>query len=406
MRKRYGYWITGVGTATPLGVTFEASGDGLLAGRSGVGPVTRVDVSRHPSRIAACLDELPVPFGCTAEEFAELDHAEQLVLWCLVQALRDGGLWEQRSSPRLGLVLGSGAERTLAWEADFHEGGRIIHHPEQEQDSLLERVRRRLGLTGPATTVGAACASGNVALGVARRWLELGWVDICLAGSCDRAVTPLCLGGFGNLGALSSRNDDPGGASRPFDRGRDGLVLGEGGAIFVLEPAYRAWRRSVRAYAEMAGFGASSDAFNMVIPSSDCQHAAAAMRQALADAGVNPGEVDYVNAHATSTPVGDVAEARALKAVFGEAVSRIPISATKSMTGHALSGAAAVDAIACLTALARQALPPTINLTDPDPECDLCHVPLQSQSRPVNVVLSNSFGFGGSNTCLVLRKAA
>jgi 3-oxoacyl-[acyl-carrier-protein] synthase II len=241
---------------------------------------------------------------------------------------------------------------------------------------------------------------------MARRWLALGWVDACLAGGCDRAVTPFSVGGFSNLGALSSRNEDPRGASRPFDRGRDGLVLSEGGALFLLEPAAQARRRGARAYAELAGYGASSDAYHMVIPSTDPKPAAAAMRQALADAAINLDEVEYINAHATSTPVGDAAEARVLRAVFGEEVKRIPVSATKSMTGHALSGAAAVDAVACLATLQRQALPPTINLTDQDPECDLCHVPLEAQPRPVRVVLSNSFGFGGSNTCLVLRKVA
>jgi 3-oxoacyl-[acyl-carrier-protein] synthase II len=261
-------------------------------------------------------------------------------------------------------------------------------------------------MTGPAMTIGAACASANMALGLARRWLSLRWVDAVLAGGCDRAVTPMCLSGFGNLGALSSRNDDPASASRPFDRGRDGLVLGEGGALFVLEPASQARRRSVRAYAEVAGFGAASDAYHMVIPSTDSQAAATAIRHALADASVALEEVDYINAHATSTLIGDTAEARAIKTVFGDLTVQIPVSATKSMTGHALSGAAALDAVACLTALQRQALPPTINLTDPDPECDLCHVACQSQPHPVEVVLSNSFGFGGSNTCLVLRKVA
>jgi 3-oxoacyl-[acyl-carrier-protein] synthase II len=303
-------------------------------------------------------------------------------------------------------VLGYGAENALTWEMDWQHGGRAVHFPEREKESLLEGVKRRVELTGPATVVAAACASGNVALAVTRRWLRLGWVDACLAGGCDRAVTPMCLGGFGKLGALSSRNDDPRGASRPFDRGRDGLVLGEGGALFVVEPAAQARRRGACAYAEVAGYGASSDAYHIVIPSADPKPAATAVREALADAAINPDEVDYINAHATSTPVGDSAETRVLKVVFGEAVARVPVSGTKSMTGHALSGAAALDAVACLAALERQAVPPTINLTDPDPECDLCHVSHEAQPRTLRVVVSNSFGFGGSNTCLVLRKVA
>jgi 3-oxoacyl-[acyl-carrier-protein] synthase II len=205
------------------------------------------------------------------------------------------------------------------------------------------------------------------------------------------------------LRALSRRNSDPQAASRPFDRGRDGFVLGEGGAVFVLERAEQARKRSAHAYAEVAGCGASSDAFHMVIPSSDPEPAMAAMRQALHDARVNPSDVGYINAHATSTLVGDVAEARVLEGVLGEDVRRVPVSSTKSMTGHLLTAAAAVEALTCLIAMEHNALPPTINLDDPDPECNLCHVPNQARSHPVRIAVSNSFGFGGSNTCLVLK---
>ncbi len=405
MRSTEAVWITGVGTANPLGTTFEESARGFLSGRSGVGPVTGVPLSDHPSRIAAQLGPLSPPPGLDAEEFAAAGPAEQLLLWCAAQALHDAGWWERRSQERIGLVLGHGAEWILAWEADW-QSARSIHRPGQEKPSLLDTVRRQLGLTGPATTVAAACASGNLALALGRRWLELGWVDVVLAGAGDRAVTPMALACFGNLGALSRRNSDPKGASRPFDRDRDGLVMGEGGAVFVLEKAARARQRGARVYAEVAGCGASSDAFHMVIPNSDPAPAVAAMRAALADAGVNPDQVDYVNAHATSTPVGDCAESRSLRLVLGEAGTRVPVSATKSMTGHALSGAAAVDAVACLAALQYQALPPTINLEDPDPECPLNHVPHEARPHRVGVVLSNSFGFGGSNTCVVFRKAA
>jgi 3-oxoacyl-[acyl-carrier-protein] synthase II len=217
------------------------------------------------------------------------------------------------------------------------------------------------------------------------------------------AVTPMALAGFGNLRALSRRNAEPEAASRPFDCDRDGFVMSEGGAVFVLEPEATARPRGARAYAAVAGYGASSDAHNMVIPSPDPEPAVAAVRQALADARVAPADVDYINAHATSTPVGDIAEARVLAAVFGEAIRRVPTSSTKSMTGHLLTAAAAVEALACLVAMERRALPPTINLDDPDPECDLCHVANQAWSRGVRVAVSNSFGFGGSNTCLVLR---
>jgi 3-oxoacyl-[acyl-carrier-protein] synthase II len=226
-----------------------------------------------------------------------------------------------------------------------------------------------------------------------------------LAGACDMAVTPMSLAGFGNLRALSRRNDEPELASRPFDKERDGFVMGEGGAVFVLERAESARRRSARVYAEVAGCGASSDAHNMVIPSPNPEPATLAMRQALSDARVNPADVDYINAHATSTPVGDIAEARVLEAVFGTALPCVPVSSTKSMTGHLLTAAAAVEAVACLVAMERMALPPTINLHQPDPECNLRHVANQAEVHQVRVAVSNSFGFGGSNTCLVLRAA-
>jgi 3-oxoacyl-[acyl-carrier-protein] synthase II len=233
----------------------------------------------------------------------------------------------------------------------------------------------------------------------------MGWVDVCLAGACDLAITPMTLAGFGNLRALSRRNDAPAAASRPFDRGRDGFVVGEGAAIFVLETADHARRRGAPVHAEVAGCGASSDAHHMVIPSPHSGPAVAAMRQALREARIDPSDVGYVNAHATSTPVGDQAEARVLNAVFGPATMSVPVSSTKGMTGHLLTAAAAVEALACLIALRMQVVPPTINLDDPDPECQLLHVANHTQERPVRVTVSNSFGFGGSNTCLVLRAA-
>ncbi|HXG13494.1 MAG TPA: beta-ketoacyl-[acyl-carrier-protein] synthase family protein [Gemmataceae bacterium] len=406
MTRRDAVWITGVGTATPLGNSYAAVADGLLAGRSGVRRLTRIDVSAYPCQIAGQVDVIPVPPSWDAAEFARLSRFDQLLLWCSVQALRDAGWWDRRSEVRVGMVLGLGAEWLLFWEEDQLHGGNRVYRPELDRQSLVQRVHARLGLAGPASTVAAACASGNYALAQARRWVERGWVDICLAGACDLAVTPMSLAGFGNLRALSRRNDDPAGASRPFDRDRDGFVMGEGGAMFVLEPAAGARRRGARAYAEVAGFGASSDAFHMIIPSSDPGPAARALRAALADAAVNPDEVDYLNAHATSTPVGDRAEARVLQMVLGDAIRRVAVSSTKSMTGHLLSAAAAVEALACLAALDRQAVPPTINLDDPDPECDLCHVPHQARPQRVRVVVSNSFGFGGSNACLVLRQVA
>ncbi len=396
-------WITGVGAITPLGHAYDAIADNLLEGRSGVRRVSLFDVSQHPSQIAGEIQRIPCPPDWDEQAFSRLHKLEQTILWCCCTALRDSGLWEERASARVGLVLGLGAEWLMIWDADYRRGGKRVFEPEGAVEPLVARTQRALGLTGPGITLSAACASGNYALAQARRWLELGWVDVCLAGACDAGVTALGQAGFGNLRALSRRNGEPQAASRPFDRSRDGFVLGEGGAVFVLERAQAARGRSARVYAEVAGCGAASDAYNMVIPSPHPEPAIAAMRQALNDAGVVPGSVDYINAHATSTPVGDIAEAHVLEAVLGESVHRVPVSSTKSMTGHCLTAAAAVEALACVIAMERRAIPPTINLDDPDPECNLCHVPNQSRPQPVRVAVSNSFGFGGSNTCLVLK---
>lgn len=396
-------WITGVGSATPLGHTFDAIADNLLAGRSGVRTVQRFDASQHPSQIAGQIETIPCPEGWLASEFQSLTRQEQLILWCCFAALRDGGFWEQREKLRIGLVVGIGAEWLIAWENEALPDGSPNPDADPNPESLVQIVRKKLRLSGPAMSLSAACASGNYALAQGRRWLELGWVDVCLAGACDIGPTPMSLAGFGNLRALSRRNAEPTRASRPFDKGRDGFVIGEGGAMFVLERAATARKRGANVYARIAGCGASSDAHHMVIPSTDPKPASMAMRQALADAGCNPGDIGYINAHATSTPVGDAAEARVLHEVLGEAVRTVPVSSTKSMTGHMLTGAAAVEAVACLAAIQRNAVPPTINLDEPDPECDLCHVPNQAREQKVRVAVSNSFGFGGSNTCLVLE---
>jgi 3-oxoacyl-[acyl-carrier-protein] synthase II len=396
-------WITGVGAATPLGNSYAAIADNLLAGRSGIRTVSTFDVNSHPSKIAGWIEAVPVPPGWDADSFLRLDRRQKLTLWCCVTALRDAGWWERRSEARVGIVLGAGAEWLLGWEDDGLQGGNNVNHPENDTASIVQVMQRELQISGPVLTVSAACASGNYAIAQAKRWLELDWVDVCLAGAGDLGVTPMSMAAFGNLRALSRRNEQPQAASRPFDKDRDGFVVGEGGAMFVLEPADAASRRGAHVYAAVAGCGASSDAHHMVIPSPDPEPASVAMRQALTYASLDPADVDYINAHATSTPVGDAGEARVLHAVFGEATKQIPVSSTKSMTGHLLTAAAAVEALACLTAIERQAVPPTINLDNPDPTCDLCHVPHQARPHRVRSAVSNSFGFGGSNTCLVLK---
>jgi 3-oxoacyl-[acyl-carrier-protein] synthase II len=398
-------WITGIGLSTPLGNTLATFAERLLAGVSGVRRVGRFAVNDHISQIAGTIDEIPCPAGWNEADFARLERIDQLTLWCCINALQDAGWWQRHADKRVGIVQGNAAEWTSVWEAEFYQGGQKAYEPLAEAEPVVQRTRRHLGLSGPAASMSAACASGNYAITLARRWLQMGWVDVCLAGACDLALSPMTLAGFGNLRALSRRNDDPPAASRPFDADRDGFVMGEGGTMFVLERADVARRRGARAYAEVAGCGASSDAFHMVIPSPHPEPAIAAMRQALADAKVDPADVDYVNAHATSTPVGDAAEAKVLQSVFGTQIDKVPVSSTKSMTGHLLTAAAAVEALACIVALDRQMVPPTINLHNPDPECRLRHVPNQAEAHKVRITASNSFGFGGSNTCLILRAA-
>jgi 3-oxoacyl-[acyl-carrier-protein] synthase II len=398
-------WITGVGAVTPVGHTYRQIADNLLAGVSGVGRVTGFNVADHLSQIAATIDEIPCPADWTERDFAQLTRVDQATLACSIRALQDAGWWQRRGETRIGIVLGNAAEWNTYWEDDILQGGTKVFEPQNHLEPLTQRTCRRLGLSGPAVSMSAACASGNYAIALARRWLQMGWIDVCLAGACDLAITPMTLAGFGNLRALSRRNDDPQAASRPFDSDRDGFVMGEGGTMFVLERADHARRRGARAYAEVAGCGASSDAYHMVIPSPHPEPAIAAMRQALRDARLDASEVDYVNAHATSTLVGDQAEAKVLETVFGNHAAKMPVSSTKSMTGHLLTAAAAVEALACIIALDRQTVPPTINLHHPDPECRLRHVPNQAEQHRVRVTASNSFGFGGSNTCLILRAA-
>lgn len=397
--------ITGIGAATPLGFTYERIAERLLTGVSGVQRVTQFAVDNHLSQIGASIDDVPCPPDLHEAEFRALPRLDQAALWCCVAALNDSGWWDRRGETRIGIVLGNAAEWPWTWETDFLQGGKAIFEPQAHLESLTQRLAQRLNLSGPAVSMSAACASGNYAIALARRWLQMGWCDVCMAGACDLAITPLTLAGFGNLRALSRRNDDPQAASRPFDLDRDGFVMGEGGTMFIMEGIDRARRRGARIYAEVAGCGASSDAYHMVIPSPNPEPAIAAMRRALDDARIDPSDVDYVNAHATSTPVGDQAESKVLETVFGNHTPQMPVSSTKSMTGHLLTAAAAIEALACIIAMDRQAVPPTINLHKPDPECRLRHVPNQAEAHKIRVTASNSFGFGGSNTCLILRAA-
>jgi len=402
--------ITGVGAVSPLGNSFAEIAAGLLTGRSGVRVVDAGAFAREQRQFAAPVTAIPAPpaavCGLDAAAFSGLHRLEQLCLAPLAMALADAGFVSPTdgAGPRIGLVLGQGAEQLKCWEIDFLAGGTRVFQPRRD-GTLVQSLASRLGIRGPAVTVAAACASSGYALAMGRSWIDARWVDACLVGGCD-ILSPTSIAAFYNLRALSRRSDDPVKASRPFDKARDGFVMGEGGAFFVLERRSAAAARGVRVYGELAGVGASSDAHHMVIPNADPVRAAAAITAALADAGVEPDDVDYVNAHAAGTPVGDVAEAGAIRMALGAATDGVPVSSTKSMSGHLISGAAAFEAVACLVALDRQAVPPTLNLDEPDPQCPLDHVPHVARPRTVRVAASNSFGFGGSNLCLVLRKAA
>jgi len=395
--------ITGMAAVSPLGTDLETIIDNLLAGVSGVALI-EVDerVRTGPRQCAAAVPAIPPPAGLPAAAASGLDRLGRMCLAPLAGAVADAGL--DPAGRRVGLVLGLGAENLKAWELDFLAGGRSVFEP-RRGTTLVQRLAELVGLSGPAVTTAAACGSSGYALALARSWIDAGWVDACLAGGCD-ILSPTSIAAFHNLRALSRRADDPARASRPFDAARDGFVMGEGGAFFVLERRDAALARGARLRGELAGIGLSSDAVHMVTPSTDPTQAARAITAALADAGIRPAEIDYFNAHAAGTPVGDVAEANAIRLACGPATEGIPVSSTKSMTGHLVSGAAAFEALACLAAIERQAVPPTVNLDEPDPACPLDHVAHVARACPVAVAASNSFGFGGSNLCLVLRRAA
>lgn len=400
---------TGVGVVSPLGHDLATVADALLAGRSGVSRVDPGPHARTARQCAAPVDTIPAPpsvLGIPPAALAGLDRLARICLGPAGAALADSGLAgaARPHGMRIGLVLGLGAEHLKTWETDFLAGGREVFEPGCGP-TLAHRLAALLGLDGPAVTVAAACGSSGYALALARGWLASGLVDACLAGGCD-ILSPTTIAAFYNLRALSRRDDDPSRASRPFDRDRDGFVIGEGGAFLALERRREAVARGAVPRAELAGVGMSSDAAHMVIPGDEAGHAAAAIEAALADAETAPHEVDYVNAHAAGTPVGDVAESLAIRQALGPAADGVPVSSTKSMTGHLVSGAAAFEAVACLVALERQAVPPTVNLDHPDDRCPLDHVPHVARARRVEIAASNSFGFGGSNLCLVFRRAA
>ncbi len=411
--------ITGMATISPLGLSLQETWDGLLAGRSGVDHITRFDTSELRTSFAAEVRGFDPEDYMERKEARRLDLYLQYALAGTKQALDDSGLdldldMEERS--RVGVIVSSGVggiqSVLTAQDTGRDRGLRRMSPfiiPNMLVDSAGGRIAIEYGFHGPNHAVVSACATGTSTCGEAFEIIRRGDADVIVAGGAEAAITPLIMAGFDLSGALSQRNDDPQRACRPFDNDREGFVVGEGTAILIMESEAHAKARGARIYAEVIGYGSSADAYNMVAPHNEGRGAVDAMSMALRKAaayGVQPTEIDYVNAHGTSTRLNDVIETKAIKQMFGDHAYKMQISSTKSMTGHLLSGAGAIETIICAKTIQEGIIPPTINLENPDPECDLNYTPLTAQEADVRVTLSNSFGFGGHNACIMLRRYA
>jgi len=402
--------ITGLGPLTPIGMGAQAYAEAQRAGRSGIGPITRFDASSIACKIAGEIRDDYQQF-LDMREAKRMDRFVHYALAATALAVQDAGLGaDDVRNERTGVIIGSGIGGMETLEAQskiFHErgAGRIspLFIPMMIANMASGQVAIRYGAAGPSSTVVTACATGSGAIGDAFRLIQTGDADMMIAGGAEATVTPMAMGGFSNMKALSFRNDEPEKASRPFSASRDGFVMGEGAGVLILEELEHARSRGARIYAELIGYGVSADAFHITSPAPEGKGIQNAMRMALKHAGVNPQDVEYVNAHATSTPAGDQGEVQAIKAVFGDHAYKLMVSATKSMTGHLLGAAGAIEAIATVQALNDGIIPPTINLDDPDPELDLDFVPHEAREVPIRVAMSNSFAFGGQNAVLVMR---
>jgi 3-oxoacyl-[acyl-carrier-protein] synthase II len=406
--------VTGLGIVSPVGVGVPAAWDAILKARSGVGPITRFDASSFPARIAAEVRDFDVGAYLSAKEARRYDTFVHYGLVATMEAAKDAGLeaWPG-DKERVGVCIGSGIGGLPMIEhtADaFREGGVRKISPFFVPGSIINMVAGLVsihyGFHGPNLAIVSACSTANHSLGEAARLIEYGDADIMLAGGTESTVSPLGVGGFCAARALSTRNDDPATASRPWDKGRDGFVLGEGAGILVLEELEHAKARGAAIYCELAGYGMSADAHHITAPPEDGRGAARSMLNALRNAGMNSDEVDYINAHGTSTPLGDVAECVAVNRAFGAHARNLAVSSTKSMTGHLLGAAGGVEAVFTALAVRDQIAPPTANLHEQDPQCNLDFVPLAARPMPIRGALSNSFGFGGTNATLAFRRFA
>ncbi len=404
--------VTGMGMVTPLGNTVAETWAGLMAGRSGVAPIADWDASNFPTRFAAQVKNFSYEDFLNPKDARRLDIFIQYGLVAAIQAVRDSGIVAtEENAARIGVAIGSGIGGLTDIEATvltLHSQGPRKISPFFVPGTIINMIAGNLaiqyGFKGPNLAVTTACTTATHCIGLAMQQIQLGVADVMVAGGAEKASTGLGMGGFCAARALSSRNDDPTTASRPWDKDRDGFVLGDGAGALVLEEYEHAKKRGANIIAELIGFGMSDDAFHMTSPPEDGAGAALSMRNALTNAGLAADALHYINAHGTSTPAGDIAEARAVKSVMGAHASKVAVSSTKSMHGHLLGAAGAIEAIITVLAIREQVAPPTINLQNPDTDCDLDFVPHTARPMRIDVALSNSFGFGGTNGSLIFRR--
>ena len=407
--------ITGLGIISPVGNTVPDAWNNVVAGKSGITRITRFDASAFASQIAGEVKDFDITHYLSGKDARRMDIFIHYGMAAGIQAVRDAGLGDiaggNLDAERIGVNIGSGIGGLSMIEDThdiFHAGGPRKISPFFIPSTIINMIAGNLsimfGFKGPNLAIVTACTTATHCIGDSARLIEYGDVDVMVAGGAESCVTPLAMGGFASARALSTRNDDPVTASRPWDKGRDGFVLGEGAGILVLEEMEHAKRRGAKIYAELAGFGMSADAYHMTAPCEDGEGAARCMTNALRNAGMNAAEVDYINAHGTSTPLGDLAETVAVKRCFGEHAKKLVVNSTKSMTGHLLGAAGGVEAIFSALAIHHQIAPPTINIFDQDPACDLDYVPNAARKMKIDVAMSNSFGFGGTNGTLIFRK--
>ena len=405
--------ITGLGVVTPLGIGVDNTWQALLAGKSGIGPITRFDASGYACRIAGEVKNFDPADHLEKKEIKKMDTFIQYAVAASQEAVDDAGLKiAPETAERVGVYIGAGIGGLPAIE-QYHKvlqdkgPGRVspFFIPMVIVNLASGQVAIRFGAKGPNSCAVTACATGNHCIGDACRIIQRGEADVMLAGGTESTICPLAIAGFAAAKALSRRNDDPERASRPFDRDRDGFVIGEGAGVVVLEELEHAQRRGAKIYGELAGYAMTSDAFHITAPPDDGAGAVDCIEKAIRDAGIQKTTIGYVNAHATST-FADKVETQAIKTVFGDHAAKLPVSSTKSMIGHLLGAAGGVETVVTTLALYHGVLPPTINLENPDPDCDLDYIPGQARQVPIEAALSNAFGFGGVNACLVVKSPA